>query len=129
MRVVHHLALTVLLSCIGVPLHAQPDLTGKWKATFSTEGGDGREADVVVEGTGGTWTTYARGNKDKRDVCVGRALPITLSDGGSSTVSLVVEGSKAVDGCRDRKARLTVVDAKTLEGEFSNGRAIKLTRQ
>jgi len=129
MRDLKSLAVLCLLAAVCAIAQAEPELNGKWRATFATEGSDGREAEVIIDGAGGTWMTYARGNKDKRDACVGRALPIVIADSGSSTVSLRIEASKALEGCKDRKARLTRVDAKTLEGEFDNGRVIKLVRQ
>ncbi|MCW5654514.1 hypothetical protein [Hydrogenophaga sp.] len=126
------LRLLVALSC-GLAASAnwaQAPLDGAWRVTFSTEGADGREAQVEIRGQSGTWTTYARSDKDKRDPCVGRALPLTLSggDGASSALQLRVEASSVVSGCRDRKATLQRVDEKTLEGSFDNGRPLRLVR-
>ena len=120
--------LWIALAAFTTGAQAQPLLDGTWKATFATEGSEGREATVTIDGLTGSWTTHARSTKDKKDVCVGRPLPMTLLDSGSSTVTLRVDASTVVQGCRDRKARLTRVDARTLEGEFDNGRVLRLVR-
>lgn len=107
---------------------AEPELNGEWKAKFATESSKDREATVQIDGLVGTWTTRPRPNKDKNDACIGRPLPMTLADSGSSTVTVRIEASKAVAGCKDRQARLTLVNANTLEGEFDNGRVVQLER-
>ena len=129
MKISQSASLLAIAILAATTAHAEPELNGKWKATFATESDDGREADVVIDGLSGNWTTLARPGKDKKSPCVGRSMPITLADSGSSAVSLSIEETKAVPGCKDRKAKLTIVNEKTLEGEFSNGRAIKMVRQ
>ena len=108
---------------------AEPALGGRWKASFATNGNE-REAEVTIDVDSGSWTTTrARRSRDQRDACAGRALPITLADSGTSTVQLRIEAAKAVPGCRDRRARLTVVDTDTLEGEFEDGGSVRLVRR
>ena len=122
--------LATLLTAASVAAWAQPDLSGKWRATFETEGSESREAEVVIDGQAGTWMTYSRGTpKDRRDSCIARPFPIILSSVDSSVMSLSIEASKTVEGCSNRKARITIVDTNTLEGTFGNGRALKLTRK
>jgi hypothetical protein len=109
---------------------AEPEWSGNWKATFATEDGGSREAKVTLDMNAGTWTALAaHGKQDKRDACVGRALPVVLKNAGSTTVTLHIEGSKAAAACGNRKARLTGVDQRTLEGEFEDGSVVRLERQ
>lgn len=107
---------------------AEPELNGRWRATFATQGNEDRQATVTIDGLKGSWRTHARDAQDSRDPCIGREWPLVLSDSGSSTVSLRIEASKVVPACKDRQARLTLVDLETMEGEFSNGRVLRLVR-
>ncbi|MBW0168741.1 MAG: hypothetical protein ACT6SF_01320 [Hydrogenophaga sp.] len=107
---------------------SQTPLDGSWRVTFATEGSEGREALVELKGGIGTWTTYPRGDRDRRDACVGRPFPIAIEGDPVKGLSLTLD-AKAIPGCRDRKATLKSVDDKTLEGSFDNGRALKLARQ
>ncbi len=118
----------ILAACLAaLPAWSQSTLDGSWKVTFATEGAEGREATVELKGGTGTWTTYARSDKDRKDPCVGRPLPLSIT--GETKLDLKLDASTAIAGCRDRKATLQRTDDKTLEGSFDNGRAIKLVRQ
>lgn len=108
---------------------AQSPLDGSWRVTFSTEGSDGREGAVDIKGGTGTWTTFGRGDRDRKDVCVGRPFPVAITGDPESGLNLRVEAAASVAGCRDRKATLKRVDDRTLEGSFDNGRPLKLVRQ
>jgi hypothetical protein len=121
----------VLVAClVAFPVWSQSTLDGHWRVTFATEGAEGREATVELKGGTGTWTTYARSDKDKKDPCVGRPLPLSIAgDPAAGKLDLRLDASSAIAGCRDRKATLQRTDDKTLEGSFDNGRAIKLVRQ
>lgn len=120
---------SVMTMALAGAAHAQTGLDGRWAVTFATEGSDGREAELVLKGGTGHWTTRARANKDKKDPCVGRELPVTLSAPSASTIGLRIDASQALAACKDRKASLRQVDDKTLEGEFDNGRPLRLVRQ
>ena len=127
MRTPHFLP-PILAACLAAfPAWSQSTLDGNWKVTFATEGAEGREATVELKGGTGTWITYARSDKDRKDPCVGRPLPLSII--GDTKLDLKLDASTAIAGCRDRKATLQRTDDKTLEGSFDNGRAIKLVRQ
>ncbi len=129
MRTHLHLALFFTTCIVAVPAWSQSTLDGTWRVTFATEGAEGREAMVEMKGGSGTWTTYARSDKDKKDACVGRPLPLTIAgDAAAGKLDLKLDASSAIAGCRDRKATLERVDEKTLAGTFDNGRAIRLVR-
>lgn len=118
----------LLCALLARSAHAEPGVNGRWKAIYSTEASESVEADVAIDGDAGTWVVRSRSGAGKGDGCVGTSRPISISDSGSSTLSLVIRGSIAMEGCRDRKARVTVVGPETLEGEFDDGRIIKLVR-
>lgn len=124
----HRTLLSIALCLAAGHGWAQPSLDGSWRVTFATEGAEGREAMVELKGGSGTWTTYARSDKDKKDACVGRPLPLSITGDASTRLDLRLDASTAIAGCRDRKATLRLVDDKTLEGTFDNGRALKLVR-
>lgn len=129
MRTPHHLHLFVIACLLASPGWAQSPLDGTWRVTFATEGSEGREAMVELKGGSGSWTTYARSDKDKRDACVGRPLPVTIAgDPAAGKLDLRLDASNAIAGCRDRRATLQRTDDRTLEGHFDNGRAIRLVR-
>lgn len=109
------------------PARAEPESSGSWRALFSTDTAERCEAQLVVDIDRGTWTD-SPGCRAASDACSGRPLPLTLVGSGSSTVTLSIQASKADRRCADRKARLTVVDFDTLEGEFDDGRVLRLER-
>lgn len=130
MRTHTHLALFLVACLSGSPGWAQSTLDGNWRVTFATEGAEGREAKVELKDGAGTWTTYARTDRDKKDACVGRPLPVSLAgDPAAGKFELRLDAASVVADCRNRKATLRRTDDQTLEGAFDNGRAIKLVRQ
>ena len=126
-------ALRGLLCCVlwaaGLgQVGAQPVHSGVWRATYATETAGHRQATLVVDRTATSWTSLPQYGSTPQDRCAGRPFPVTLFDSGSSTVSLSVIASTVDPQCQDLKARLTVVDANTLEGEFEDGRIVRLER-
>lgn len=118
-----------LLCCAAVGTAcAEPVQNGTWRATFATERAEQQHATFVVDGSEGVWTVLPQAGQAQEDRCAGRPLPVTLRDSGASTVSLSMAASQVDPHCEDFKARLTVVDADTLEGEFENGRIVRLER-
>lgn len=129
MRTFHRL-LFVAAACVAAgTAWSQSPLDGSWRVTFETEGNEAREGSVELKGGAGTWTTYGRSVRDRKDVCVGRPLPLSVTGDAATALNLQVDAASAVPGCRDRKATLKRVDDKTLEGAFDNGRPLKLVRQ
>lgn len=122
-------AMFAALAATTLALRAEPELNGTWHATFVGASSESRSARVVIDGLGGSWTPCARSAKSDRHACVGRPQPISLSDSGASTVTLRIEGSKPLAAGPSRHARLTMVDMLTLEGEFDDGRVLRLVRQ
>ena len=107
---------------------AEPEQSGTWRATFATEDSERREATLVIDVTEGTWTVMPQNNKVRRDKCDERPFPVVLVGSGSSTVTMFIQASKVNPDCKNRNARLTVVDTDTLEGEFESGKIIRLER-
>ena len=107
---------------------AEPEQSGTWRATFATEDSERREATLFIDVTEGTWTVLPQKDTIQRDECAGRPFPVVLLRSGSSTVTMFIQAAKVNPNCKNRNARLTVVDDDTLEGEFENGRIIRLER-
>lgn len=107
---------------------ADPVPSGTWRARFASESAEQEQATLVIDAAQASWTVLAQDGQAARDRCTGRPFPVTLFDSGSSTVSLSVAATAVDPQCRDLKARLTVVDANTLEGEFEDGRIVRLER-
>ena len=127
-RALRGCVLPLAMALAGMPAHAQ-SFDGEWTASYTSGGGNAREADVRIAGREGTWALRPRPGKDRKDPCVGRPFPLVLSEGGAGAAVLRVEASATVSGCDDRTLNLQAVDAKTLSGQFSNGTAVTLTRR
>jgi len=122
-------AAALLLALVVGRAVAEPEPSGTWRATFSTQDSARRQATLTIDDmTEGTWITLAQENPSRREPCAGQKFPVTLAGGGTSTVTLVIAASKVNAKCPDRSARLTVVDVDTMEGEFSNGKVLRLER-
>lgn len=120
------------VACTVTTLAAQPTFAqafdGAWTVSYSSGSGNEREADVKITGTQGTWQVRARPGKDKKDPCVGRPFPLTVTESTAESLAFRVDASATVSGCDDRNGSVKVVDAKTLEGQFNNGRPVKFVR-
>lgn len=123
-----------LLLLSGVLIHAissaQGPTTydGKWSATYLADNGSTREAELVVSGSGGSWTLFVRGTQAKNNPCLGREHSITVQSSSPSEMKFTVDASKTLSGCKDSSVTVKSIDAKTLEGQFGDGRALKLVR-
>lgn len=127
-RALRGCVLPLALALAGMPAHAQT-FDGEWIASYTSGGGNAREADVRIAGRQGTWALRPRPGKDRKDPCVGRPFPLVLGEGGAGATVLRVEASTTVSGCDDRTVTVQAVDANTLAGQFSNGTAVTLTRR
>ncbi len=121
------------LALCGATLHAQPpDLSGKWRGTLETKSGTApMELYVVIKGRTGTlrMSLSARAlGSGRLGACYDRDLPLEVVEPTDTDVVLDVQGAKVLQGCLNQKARLKLVDGKTLEGTLADGRAMKLTR-
>jgi hypothetical protein len=99
---------------------------GDWRAQFETDKGETREGDVTIKGQGGSWDFLhqVRGNP-----CAGRPYPLTVQTATAEELVVAIERAKTLAGCKDGTAKFKRVSDTVLEGEFDNGRKIKLTRK
>jgi hypothetical protein len=121
-----------LLGCVlwaaGIgQVGAQPVPGASWRASYTSERAEPSEATLLVDEAAASWTTLPPHGQAPQDPCSG-PFPVALVDSGASTVSLWLAASQVDPQCPDLKARLTVVDADTLEGEFEDGRILRLER-
>ena len=108
---------------------AQASLDGHWQLSFSTRDGETRQAVVSINGRQGSWTTLPQPGKEKRDPCVGRPFPLTVTVAGPRRVVLEVDFASQVAGCRDRTVTGEWVGAATVAGKLENGKPVGMVRQ
>ena len=115
-----------LLCAAAVAAQEPNPYNGTWRAEYASQQGAAREGTVVIKDQGGTWDMAgtSRGNP-----CIGRAVPISIQRATADELVFEISRSKALTGCKDGVATLKRTDEKTLQGEFDEGRKIKLVRQ
>lgn len=117
----------MLLLCTATALaQGTNPYDGSWRAQFETDKGEVREGDVTIKGQGGSWDFLhqVRGNP-----CAGRAYPLKVQSATAEELVVAIERAKTLAGCKDGMAKFKRVSDTVLEGEFDNGRKIKLTRK
>ncbi len=123
-------ARAVLLICLFLAASAvaqEPNpYNGTWRAEFENKKGGDMEGTVVIKDQGGTWDA---GNMGRNNPCRGRPAPLTIQRATADELVIEINRSKVLTGCQDGLATLKRVDEKTLEGEFGEGRKIKLIRE
>ena len=104
---------------------------GTWSATFPDKAGGEREAALELQGTSGTWLLYPRGGKgkDRKDPCQGRPFAVTVQSSSPTKMKLSIDEADTILGCGDRNVTLTPIDEKNLQGQFGDGRVLKLVRK
>ena len=117
--------LTLALTPIAL---GQQSSDGKWKASYMTDGSDAREAEIELNGNTGTWMTWPRPNKDKKDACVNRPFPVTVTKTAQGSMTIQMMASTSVSGCKDRNATLEPASDGTWSGKLDNGSKITLQR-
>ena len=97
-----------------------------WLAKFKGPTGTPVEARVVVKDSEGTWT----GNTSSPfNPCFGLEWPFAVTRAAADNLEISVNMEKALSGCGTFDLKLKRTDDKTLEGEFSDGRKVILSRQ
>jgi hypothetical protein len=101
---------------------------GRWSVTYVGQGGAPLDAGLVLSGESGSWITHLGKRAPYNYPCFGHEFPAMARQSPAELI-LTVSGSKVIAGCFDFTVTLKSTDEKTLEGRFSNGHPIKLTRQ
>lgn len=117
-----------LVSTVTPIALGQQSSDGKWKATYMTDGSDTREAEIELNGNAGTWMTWPRPNKDKKDACVNRPFPVTVTKTAQGSMTIQMMASTSVSGCKDRNATIEPASDGTWSGKLDNGSKITLQR-
>ncbi|WP_326539839.1 hypothetical protein [Pseudorhodoferax sp.] len=121
-----HLVLACMLAAASAALAQANPYEGKWTAKYTTANGNLAQAEVVVQGMGGSWDRL--GGKARSDRCTFGAAPIEVASATADELMFKVLRSQALQGCTDMQLTLRRVDDKTLQGAFGNGIAVELTR-
>lgn len=91
---------------------------GKWLVKIALDNYRG-EADVVVNGSGGTYRRRVIGRRE--DPCAGREAPIEIIKATAEVLEYRIYGSKALTGCPDGTVVSRRLPDGTLDGQASNG--------
>ena len=124
-------SLLLLLAAMPVMAWSQgslPALDGNWFAEFSAPNGSPRAAELAITSGSGTWKDFARGAQRKNNPCIGPSFPVAMKVRSPDEIGIHVNEEK-LSGCGDIHARLKLVNEKTLEGTFADGRPLKFTRR
>jgi hypothetical protein len=100
---------------------------GKWSARIDGDAKTARQGRVVIDNFGGQWREI--GPKRAGDPCRGtKPFPLTVQKSTTKEVEFSV-WAEQVSKCPDFALTLTVVDERTLVGQTSDGREVRLTRE
>jgi hypothetical protein len=123
-------ASTMVLVSHALAQDAAAPLNGTWYGEIQMPGGLIAEVQMRVEGpAGGTWTVSPRGGKAATpNPCLGRPLPLAITE-ADGAFKLHIQAAQEVKGCSDGRATLKRTDERHLEGNFADGRSLKLARR
>ncbi len=103
--------------------------TGKWSVRFpAPTNGTERQAELDMADATASWRDFPQG-KQHNNPCLTREHPVTVKVRSDQELVFVVNSSIAMPSCTDLQVKAHVMDANTLEGKFSDGRVIRLTRK
>jgi len=107
------LAASLLAFVAGVSAQEAANYSGKWLAQVTPPSGKTYEANVVIDGTAGTWQAMA---SSRNDPCVGRPVPIAVLTATADQLAFRIKHAEAIPGCIDSTVRVNRVDDKTMKG-------------
>ncbi|WP_326542107.1 hypothetical protein [Pseudorhodoferax sp.] len=120
------IALCLLLCATPWAVGQTGAFDGQWTARFIAAE-QPRQAKVVIQGEGGSWQTQYL--PQGADICFKLEVPIEVSNATAHEITLRGRASKALAGCADgNPITFKRVDDNTLEGQFADGRPVKLVR-
>jgi hypothetical protein len=120
-----------VLAICSTPALSQttPEIPGRWSAkSVSPVSGFELLVDLVLAGSGSTWTYTPGGGPVRDNPCFKKDFPVTVIAGAAPDLKLRVDGSKALAGCPDFDVLLKRVDENTYEAQFDDGRRLKFSR-
>lgn len=126
MSFVKTLSITTLFLASAATAQETNPYNGTWRAEIEGLKGAALEGTVIIKDQGGTWDMLIR---VRNNPCIGRAVPISIQRASADELVFEISRSKALPGCKDGLATLKRVDDKTLQGEFEEGRKLRLVRQ
>lgn len=105
-------------------------LSGSWYGEIQLPGGLTAEVQMRVQGpAGGTWTVTPRADRPGMpNPCLRRPLPLAITE-AEGAIKLHIQAAREVKGCNDGRATLKRIDERHLEGNFADGRPLKLARR
>jgi hypothetical protein len=107
------LAACLLAFVAGVSAQEAANYSGKWLAQVTPPSGKTCGANVVIDGTAGTWQAMAA---SRNDPCVGRPVPIAILTALSDELTFRIKHAEAIPCRVDSTVRVTRVDDKAMKG-------------
>jgi hypothetical protein len=123
------LILVLALALAPTAAVAQPadQLSGKWSGML-VGGQEDLAVELNVSETSGMFRFVPKVNQLRQNPCLGKELPMKVTSQTATEVKAKVEGSSILKGCFDASLTLKSSDGKSLEGNVSGGRVLKLNR-
>lgn len=126
-----------MLATLSAPLlvgaqslaQAGPSLDGTWTGYYVTQAGTKAKAELNVQGSTGTWRAFIPQNQGRANPCFERAHPLELTAQAAGKFKMAVHASRTMSACQDFHATLTLVEPSRIEGQFGDGRELRLERK
>lgn len=120
------LAISLAAVTTGLLAQGANPHNGTWLGKYTTAKGAERSIVLILSDGGGTWKNHVR---IKQDTCLGRELPVTVTNATAAHLAIRINGSKFMPGCKDFGVRFSRTGDNTLEGKMGKGIELKLVRQ
>lgn len=116
--------------CSAAVLAQEPGgFDGRWSGSFVTPGGGTLVVELVLDGASGTWQIFPNGIQAREFPCLVPRHAVTVRQRSATELRFSIDASKTLRGCQDGRAALRLVDDRHLEGQFGDGRELKLRRK
>ena len=103
---------------------------GTWAMTGANSDGRSFDAELVLEGDGGTWRLYSRGGSaTKSNPCLMKKFPVTVQKSTGQELTFHVDGPKVIAGCNEFTATLRRVDDSSFDGTLDGTWTAHLARK
>lgn len=111
--------MTAVILLAASSVQAQGAFDGQWTLGWSSDRNSAEEAVLVIIGKEGTFQRQARA-RNNRNPCVGREMPIELTQSAEAEATVQVFGSRVLSGCPDFTIQLKKSGDDSLVATFSS---------
>jgi hypothetical protein len=127
-RMTRELLLSLCLALVATDLLAQESnpYNGTWLGTYTTRKGAQNSLVLNLSGGGGTWKNHVR---IKNHPCVGQELPVTVARATTTALTIRINGSQFMPGCKDFGVKFSRTGDNAIEGRIPKMGNLTLVRQ